>query len=193
MSQSSAPQTITQAITQDHNELREYHSKYKSAASKKEKEEWANQFRWELARHSAGEELILYPAFEKHLKEEGKRMASQDRAEHQIAKEDLYKLEKLQPDHAEFETLFHKLASELEEHMKGEERDDLPKFEAVISREESMELAKKFALTKNFVPTRAHPSVSDKGGLFETAAGLAAAPLDKLKDLFDRFPARSEL
>jgi len=44
---------------------------------------WANQFRWELARHSVGEELLLYPAFEKHLGAEGKKMADEDRADHQ--------------------------------------------------------------------------------------------------------------
>lgn len=48
-----------------------------------QQERWANEFRWELARHSAGEELVVYPGFEKYLGAEGKRMADEDRAEHQ--------------------------------------------------------------------------------------------------------------
>ncbi len=48
-----------------------------------EQQRWANEFRWELARHSAGEELVVYPAFEKKLGAEGKRMADEDRAQHQ--------------------------------------------------------------------------------------------------------------
>ena len=48
-----------------------------------QQERWANEFRWELARHSAGEELVVYPSFEKYLGAEGKRMADEDRAEHQ--------------------------------------------------------------------------------------------------------------
>jgi hypothetical protein len=44
---------------------------------------WANEFRWELARHSPGEELVVYSAFEKKLGDEGKRMADDDRAQHQ--------------------------------------------------------------------------------------------------------------
>ena len=55
---------------------------YKNATSEKEKEQWSNQFRWELARHSIGEEIVLYPAFEKHLGAQGKELADHDRAAH---------------------------------------------------------------------------------------------------------------
>lgn len=56
----------------------------------------------------------------------------------------------------------------------SEEENDLVKFEAAIPREESQKLAKSFQRTKHFVPTRSHPSAPDKGGLPETAAGLAS-------------------
>ncbi len=48
-----------------------------------EREYWANYFRWELTRHSVAEELLLYPAFEQYLGSEGKKMADEDRADHQ--------------------------------------------------------------------------------------------------------------
>ncbi|KAG8989531.1 hypothetical protein FRB95_005451 [Tulasnella sp. JGI-2019a] len=182
---------IGEAIKRDHDELREYYNNYRNASTEQEKSQWSNQFRWELARHSAGEELILYTAFEKHLGAEGKRIADEDRAEHQAAKEILYNLEKQNVADSEYSTTFKKLYDDLESHMRGEEQNDLPKFEAAISREESTRLAKSFATTKNFVPTRAHPSISDKGGLFETAAGLAAAPIDKLRDMFASFPTEA--
>jgi hypothetical protein len=47
-----------------------------------EQQRWANQFRWELARHSVSEELILFPALEKYLGAGGKKMADEGRAEH---------------------------------------------------------------------------------------------------------------
>jgi hypothetical protein len=47
-----------------------------------EREHWANYFRWELARHSLAEELLLYPAFEEYLGPEGKKIADEDRADH---------------------------------------------------------------------------------------------------------------
>lgn len=105
MSTSFVSGGIAEAITHDHNgefsplsldcqpladqaacyiELKDYYAKYQSASTEKEKNEWSNQFRWELARHSVGEELLLYPAFEKHFGAEGKRMADEDRAEHQV-------------------------------------------------------------------------------------------------------------
>jgi len=45
---------------------------------------WARQLIWEIARHAVGEELVVYPLMEKHLGEEGKKLADQDRAEHQV-------------------------------------------------------------------------------------------------------------
>jgi hypothetical protein len=43
---------------------------------------FGNQFTWELARHSIGEELVVYPAMEKYLGDKGKQMAEEDRKEH---------------------------------------------------------------------------------------------------------------
>ncbi|KAG8955338.1 hypothetical protein FRC04_008689 [Tulasnella sp. 424] len=193
MSHSSVSNTISQEVTQDHRELEEYYNKYQAATTEKEQTEWANQFRWELARHSAGEELVVYPALEKHLGAEGKKIAEEDRAEHQTAKELLYQLERTNVTDSNYEALFQKLVEDLRVHMRSEEENDLVKLEAAIPREESQALARSFQRTKAFVPTRAHPGISDKGGLFESAAGLAAAPIDKLRDLFESFPSQQEL
>ncbi|KAG9018217.1 hypothetical protein FRB90_011852 [Tulasnella sp. 427] len=193
MSHSAVSNTISEEIIRDHRELEEYYSKYLSATTEKEQNEWANQFRWELARHSAGEELVLYPAFEKYLGAEGKQIADEDRAEHLEAKEQLYQLERTNVTDSNFPTLFKKLMEDLRTHMKSEEEKDLVKFEAAIPREESQSLAKSFQRTKQFVPTRSHPSAPDKGGLFQNAAGLAAAPIDKLRDMFSSFPEQEKV
>ncbi|KAG8928560.1 hypothetical protein FRC01_005739 [Tulasnella sp. 417] len=174
MSRSAVASTISDEITQDHRELEEHYGKYRTATSEKEKIQWANQFRWELARHSVGEELVLYPAFEKYLGAEGKEIADTDRAEHLEAKKLLYDLERTNVTDPNFPTLFKKLMEDLRQHMKSEEENDLVKFETAIPREESEALAKSFQRTKHFVPTRSHPNAPDKGGFFETAAGLAA-------------------
>jgi len=188
MSISYASEGITAAIKKDHEELKEYYNNYKIAPTEKDQTEWANQFRWELARHAVGEELLLYPAFEKHLGAEGKEIAKEDRAEHEAAKLILYDLEKLRVTDGDYSAKFQKLIDDLTVHMQSEETNDLPKLENAISRDESIALAKRFTAIKKFVPTRAHPSLPDNGGLFETAAGLAAAPIDKLRDLFTPFP-----
>jgi iron-sulfur cluster repair protein YtfE (RIC family) len=60
-----------------------------------EQQKWLNQFTWELARHSIGEELVVYPSFESKLGVEGKAIADQDRKEHQTAKDLLYQLQSM--------------------------------------------------------------------------------------------------
>jgi hemerythrin superfamily protein len=72
---------ISQAIINDHRELEQAYNNIKNARDEDEKTRWRNQFTWELARHSIGEELVVYPAFEKHLPD-GKEIADKDRREH---------------------------------------------------------------------------------------------------------------
>src|SRR5436190_6203327 len=75
---------VSDAIIHDHEELKEYYSKIKSAPDDDNKTRWRNQFVWELARHSVAEELVVYPAMEKYIKPGGHEMAEKDRREHQV-------------------------------------------------------------------------------------------------------------
>jgi hypothetical protein len=93
----------------------------------------------------------------------------------------------LSPSDKEFEPTIKSLWDVLAKHIEEEETDDLPKLEKAISEGNSSEMAISFKRTKMFVPTRSHPSAPDKPP-FETVAGLMAAPLDKLGDIFRRFP-----
>lgn len=76
---------ISDAIKKDHRELEEYYNKIVNSIDEDEKTRYQNQFTWELARHSHGEELVVYPAFEKNLAN-GKSMADKDRDEHQAVR-----------------------------------------------------------------------------------------------------------
>jgi hypothetical protein len=77
----AAKAKISQTIKDDHRDLEKAYHNILNAKTADEKKRWRNQFTWELARHSIGEELVLYPAFEKHLPD-GKAMADKDREEH---------------------------------------------------------------------------------------------------------------
>lgn len=68
-------------IKHDHREIEEYWDKALNSATNDEKERYANMFVWELARHSIGEEIVVYPLLEKKV-ENGKAMADNDRQEH---------------------------------------------------------------------------------------------------------------
>lgn len=76
---------VSDPIIKDHRELRDYFKKIMAAKEDDHDTQvrYQNQFVWELARHSIGEELVVYPAMQKHLGEQGKKMADKDREEHQ--------------------------------------------------------------------------------------------------------------
>jgi hypothetical protein len=74
--------TVSAAIKHDHAELKEYYNNILSATDTDSKIRWQNQFTWELARHSIGEELVVYPAMEEHMGDEGKQLAQKDRDGH---------------------------------------------------------------------------------------------------------------
>lgn len=78
-----AASTISEAITKDHRELKEYYDEIVNNPTNIDHQtRYGNQFTWELARHSVAEELLVYPALEKYLGDKGKEHADHDRAEH---------------------------------------------------------------------------------------------------------------
>ncbi|CAF2915260.1 unnamed protein product [Rotaria sp. Silwood2] len=182
--------SISAKLKTDHQDINTAYQKYLSAEGNiSEQQRWANEFRWELARHTVGEELVVYPAFEKKLGAEGKRIADADRAHHQEVKSLLHLLETSSVTDSHYRSTFDKLMKKFTAHVKGEEEKHLANFEKAISPEESASLARSFERTKMFAPTRAHPNAPNKPP-FETVAGLLTAPLDKLRDLFEKFPEK---
>ncbi|KAI0795074.1 hypothetical protein C8Q75DRAFT_712265 [Abortiporus biennis] len=187
--------TLFKAIKEDHEEMYEYHDQYKSARERDDTDaqaRWSNQLRWEIARHAVGEEIIVYPLMEEHLGEKGLKLADHDRAEHQIVKEDLHKLEYLTPGSEQYDKLVTNMMSSLHHHNDDEEIKDLPLLESVIGEEASRQAAAGFKTTKKFVPTRTHPDAPNKPP-YETLVGFMAAPIDKLKDVFAAFPLEEEM
>ncbi|KAF9044216.1 hypothetical protein BJ165DRAFT_1347876 [Panaeolus papilionaceus] len=186
--------TITHAIAEDHREMYAFYNEYtKNNGNPEMQSKWARQLIWEVARHAVGEELVVYPLMEKHLGAEGKRLADEDRAEHQQqVKEMLYNIESLNPGTQEYSSLLKSVMDHLRPHNDSEEQKDLPLLEKAIGVEASADAAASFKRTKKFVPTRSHPSAPNKPP-FETLAGLMAAPLDHLKDAFAKFPTDEEV
>jgi hypothetical protein len=84
------------------------------------------------------------------------------------------------------------LYAKLEQHIKEEERDEIPALEKRLAEDHttssvSETLAKSFGRTKHFIPTRSHPSAGENP-VFESVVGLMAAPMDKLGDMLRKFP-----
>ncbi|KAG0210921.1 hypothetical protein BGX28_008758 [Mortierella sp. GBA30] len=177
---------VSEAIKQDHRELENDYNNILAATSEDEKTRWQNEFTWELARHSVGEELVVYPAFEKHLTN-GKLMADEDRTDHQKVKEQLHVFQSMKASDPNFDATIKTLWADLSQHIMQEEASHLPALESALTDPESEALSSSFKRTKMFAPTRSHPNAPDKPP-FETVAGLLAAPIDHLRDLFSKFP-----
>jgi len=184
--------SLKDAIAHDHREMYAYYDQYKRADGDPEAQgRWGRQLIWEIARHAVGEEIVVYPLMEKYLGAEGKKLADQDRADHQTVKELLNHLESLNPGTPEYDRVLGDAMSDLHEHNDSEEIKDLPLLEEKLSQEDLQSATASFKRTKKFVPTRAHPSAPNKPP-YETIAGFLAAPIDKLKDYFASFPSEEE-
>ncbi|KAJ7173048.1 hypothetical protein C8R43DRAFT_874269 [Mycena crocata] len=184
----ASKQTLTEAIKEDHQEMYEYYEYYQKAAGDLDTQtRWARQLTWEIARHAVGEEIIVYPLMEKHLGEQGLKLADHDREEHQHVKEMLSKMESLNPGTDEYDKIISRMMASLHKHNDDEEIEDLPLLEPHLGANGSKDAASQFSLTKKFVPTRAHPGAPNKPP-FETLGGFLVAPIDKLKDAFAKFP-----
>lgn len=79
--QSSNPR-VSESVKRDHRELEKCYNNMMVSKDLDTIKRWQNQFTWELARHSIAEEIVVYPAFERHLPN-GEEMAEKDRSQHQ--------------------------------------------------------------------------------------------------------------
>ncbi|KAK4118663.1 hypothetical protein N657DRAFT_659489 [Parathielavia appendiculata] len=184
--------TISDTITRDHRELEKFYNEITSSSDLDHQERFGNQFTWELARHSVAEELIVYPAFEKHMGAKGHQMAESDRKEHHRVKELLKEFQNMKPQEPTYVPKLKELWGVLSAHIEEEENHDLPALESALAqssegRSESENMAKKFGMTKALVPSRSHPSAGENP-YFESALGMLAAPIDHIADIFRKFP-----
>lgn len=140
------------------------------------------------SRHAVGEELVVYPAMDKYISN-GTAVADKDRAAHQKVKIILQDFQAMDPSDPQFEPTLKAIIADLKQHIQDEELHDIPLLEKALANNlvESAELAKSFERTKMFTPTRSHPAAPNKPP-FETAVGLMTAPMDKIRDMFAKFP-----
>jgi hemerythrin superfamily protein len=179
---------LWRAIQEDHQEMYDYFESYQKAHGDHDAQQrFANLLMWEVARHAVGEEIVVYPLLEKHLGAEGKRLADHDREDHQKVKELLFRLDKLQAGHQDFDSTLKQVIDHLRPHNDSEEQTDLPQLEAKMTTEDLEKAAADFRRTKRFAPTRPHPNAPNKPPA-ETIVGFLALPIDKLRDAFTSFP-----
>lgn len=73
---------ISDAVVKDHQEILACYNRIVSSTNRDEQVRFQNLFTWDLARLLVAEELVVYPALEKHLPD-GAAMAEKNRKAHQ--------------------------------------------------------------------------------------------------------------
>jgi len=118
MASHSGKMDVTQRVINDHNDIRAAWDKVK-ALPDSEAEKWFNQLLWTIARHSAGEELVVYPLLEK-TGPIGMELAEKSRQDHLKTKVALSELDG-KPMSAMVRQKIDTMMNELMEHIQMEE------------------------------------------------------------------------
>lgn len=191
MASHSGKMEVTQRVINDHNDIETCYNKVKMLPDH-DAEKWVNQLFWTIARHSAGEELVVYPLLEK-TGPVGKELADKSRQDHLKTKEAIAEMEG-KPISPMLRQKIDTMMAELMEHVRMEEEPggDLDQLRKGLTAQELLDAGGKFERTKMFVPTHAHPNAPDKPP-FATIVGLMTAPIDKLRDAFMKFPDEEEI
>ncbi|CAG8693972.1 4400_t:CDS:2, partial [Acaulospora morrowiae] len=172
---------LVSEILEDHKIINKLWTRYESESDNNERQKIANTIIREISVHSVCEEINFYPLLEKHL-QNGSEMADHSRDEHLQVKKDLAKLDSMKITDEGYTLLIKKVMNELMSHIEEEEKDILPKFKENVSAEILNDGGEKYVSTRKVAPTHPHPHAPDKPPA-ETAAGMAALPVDKTRDL----------
>jgi len=81
----SSSSRISDSIKEDHRQIENFYKVIVSSQDADEQNRFQTIFTWELARHTVGEELVVYPAIEKYVRD-GVQAADKDRKEHQTVR-----------------------------------------------------------------------------------------------------------
>lgn len=111
--------------------------------------------------------------------------------------------QRLYPTSPEFKPKLTELMDALKQHIRVTEDTELPLLEKALrtvstkvsgepeERGVSEELGRSFLRTKMFVPTRGHPWMPNKPP-YETVVGFLTTPVDRLADMFRKFPKEKQ-
>ncbi|RKK78920.1 hypothetical protein BFJ68_g16184 [Fusarium oxysporum] len=165
---------ISDAIIQDHHELERYYNEVINSTNYDHQQRLGNQFVWELARHSIGEELVVYPAFEKYMGPKGQEMADSNRQKHHKVKGLLKEFQNMKSTDPDYVPKLKELWAPLWQHIQEGEKLDLPALEQSLKAQgdETEFLARRFAHTAPISLSFSNLIRSARGGQTSTDKAL---------------------
>jgi hemerythrin superfamily protein len=133
-----------------------------------------------LAVHETAEEQVVHPRAERTIPD-GKNVVGARLQEENEAKQTLARLEDLEPDSAEFETLFRELQADVIQHAEAEEQQEFAALAELLDPEQLERMRNAARVAQATAPTRPHPGV--ESATANTLVGPFAAMLDRARDL----------
>jgi hemerythrin superfamily protein len=132
----------------------------------------------ELVKHSVAEEAEVYPRIRERIDKAEADRLTEEQAE---AEKTMKRLERLIPTAEGFEIELEQLINEIREHVAEEEQQAFPKLRETFTREELVEMGRRFDAVKKKAPTRPHPMAPDKPPA-NKVVGPPTGMVDRLRD-----------
>jgi hemerythrin superfamily protein len=169
---------VTQVLSDQHREVESLFEQFTATASTESQQDIVRTIIETLSRHSAVEEMTVYPAI---AEEVGQPAADSLLGEHQELKELLAEIEKLGVSDPAWEQKVLQARTAVQEHVAEEERDVFPRFRSEVSADTLDELGSKIESQWKAAPTHPHPNAPNTPPA-NKAAGPVAGALDRTRD-----------
>jgi len=150
-----------------------------TATSGDDRREIFDHLRRLLAVHETAEEEVVHPRAKNSL-DDGEDVVGARLHEEHEAKETLSRLEKLDVDSAEFETLFQEFQADVLQHAQAEETQEFSKLTAALDDDQLQRMRRAVELAEKTAPTHPHPGVESQAA--NMLAGPFAMMLDRARD-----------
>lgn len=157
MAHEAAEKNLVAVLLQDHDQIRMLFSQLEQARYADRRREAARELSALLVRHSAAEEMHLYPEVRESLRGGGP-LADQGLEEHRELERLLKRWRHEERKDDAFASLLQQLRTAVLPHLEQEERELFPAIEAALPVERLHELALRIEQTERIGPTRPHPA-----------------------------------
>ncbi|MEC9408718.1 MAG: hemerythrin domain-containing protein [Pseudomonadota bacterium] len=166
---------VLSRVLEDHAEIKRRFNAISHAGSVADKREALHALIHKLVVHETAEQEILHPLT--RSANNGADVADRRIEEESQAEEMLARLDRLDVDDPDFDSLISRLRDEVIQHAEAEEHTEFPKIEQSVSPDKLESLASIYRAAEATAPTRPHPN-----GPTSAAGNLALGPLVAIAD-----------
>ncbi|MGP4022682.1 hemerythrin domain-containing protein [Actinomadura sp. 3N407] len=171
-------ENVVDLLLSQHEEIRNLASTVEKSSGETRRAAF-DRLRELLAVHETAEEEVVHP-FARRAIDDGSHIVDERLEEENEAKGVLSRLERLDPDSAEFQEMFSDFHKDLEAHASHEEREEFPRLRQEATDEQMRGMAKAVRAAEAVAPTHPHQGVESPAK--NIMAGPIAAVVDRVRD-----------